>query len=177
MKKIFIIVSVLASAYLAMQTNTFQLGLNHVSAVLFSGKAHQVQQAIYSATNAETKMGKDSESEASRVKLGLSEAQHNELLKRITELESSLSDLEEKLSPNIDENTDVETDTPPVAVIRNIDNANRASALLVSNENVETKQVIVGRVSPHAEAQKRIQQQAILRALSQKMELAALSGL
>jgi hypothetical protein len=111
--------------------------------------------------------------------LTLNTVQHNELLERISQLERSLSDLEGKVSANIDvgeESSDSQQDA--VAVSNSTVNTNVTGlALSTNNKNDEHTQDLAGGTSHQGKAQKRLQQQAILRALSQKMELAALSGL
>jgi hypothetical protein len=188
MKTLFIAISLAAIAYLALQTDTVRTAVSSLITKV-------------SEDNQQPRMEEEQDriipSDAALIKqlTALSTQTSNEnktLIARVDQLEASILTLESKLDkPSLITATRQANDHMLSATIFG-DRVNNTKALaanqrdgvpLAAHEKVTafTKQTMAAIVDAgqvaREEQQKRIQQQAILRALSQKMELAALNGL
>ena len=184
MKNLFILVSILALSYLALQTSIAKNLLSGISNPFESGLAnahldnHQIEN---NAAKANEKLIASISELASRSVLD-----KQVFTQRLNELEKNVAVLTDTLQSNI-----VEPPSTPLAVHATEQQAadSHANEEVVTShtqgsENTvlasiaEPEQNLVSKSSEQInQQQKRIQQQAVLRALSHKMELAALSNL
>lgn len=182
MKTLFIVVSILALSYLALQTSVVKSYLSGFTYQLDPQLENDpIKNNVYNELVTKiNELEKQSAQERANYSL------------RISELEKDIATLEQSLHNNMQRNIDEQmslTKHPKQNNARqqlNVSNHIQSKTILPPQpiestalvSNVETK---LGSVDSSegliSQQQKRVQQQAVLRALSQKMELAALSSL
>ncbi len=165
-------------AYLAMQTNTVKSFVNSIVV-----KASHADENV---SNARSTPSDNALLEQLTMLSNQSADQNIALTTRVKHLEGSVAELENKfVEQTAKQSTNTKTLQPAVMVLaaNNVPEESTAQSTRSSKQVNEISTAAIMTTSfdendlVKNEQQKRIKQQAILRALSQKMELAALSGL
>lgn len=172
MKTLFIIVSIVAIAYLALQTKSVKSML-HKAASYTAEELNQTKndEAIANKSSINTELN---EQWATVSKLAKKASDENKILvDRVNNLESDVATLETVvtgLSPLLMKNEAIDE---PVISTKTIPKETQVKSIQTEvNSSITDNSVQI-----NTQQQKRMQQQAILRDLAQKMELAALSSL
>ncbi|MFT5281719.1 MAG: hypothetical protein ACJA0G_000965 [Kangiellaceae bacterium] len=188
MKRLFIVISLIAMAYLAMQTNTVKSAVNNIFI-----KASHANKSDIDIPKADPQL-KNSALIEQLTALSTQTVDENRTLNtRVKRLEGSVAILENKLveqlsgqlqsTKQLQANSQIVQPAAKAVVANRVYTEGRAQDKSLSKPVNDPSTAAIVATIIHApeisknEQQKRIKQQAILRALSQKMELAALSGL
>jgi hypothetical protein len=188
MKRLFIVISLIAMAYLAMQTNTVKSAVNNIFI-----KASHANKSDIDIPKADPQL-KNSALIEQLTALSTQTVDENRTLNtRVKRLEGSVAILENKLveqlsgqlqsTKQLQANSQIVQPAAKAVVANRFYTEGRAQDKSLSKPVNDPLTAAIVATIIHApeisknEQQKRIKQQAILRALSQKMELAALSGL
>ncbi|MFT4654001.1 MAG: hypothetical protein ACI82S_001656 [Patiriisocius sp.] len=188
MKRLFIVISLIAMAYLAMQTNTVKSAVNNIFI-----KASHANKSDIDIPKADPQL-KNSALIEQLTALSTQTVDENRTLNtRVKRLEGSVAILENKLveqlsgqlqsTKQLQANSQIVQPAAKAVVANRFYTEGRAQDKSLSKPVNDPSTAAIVATIIHApeisknEQQKRIKQQAILRALSQKMELAALSGL
>jgi hypothetical protein len=188
MKRLFIVISLIAMAYLAMQTNTVKSAVNNIFI-----KASHANKSDIDIPKADPQL-KNSALIEQLTALSTQTVDENRTLNtRVKRLEGSVAILENKLveqlsgqlqsTKQLQANSQIVQPAAKAVVANSVYTEGRAQDKSLSKPVNDPSTAAIVATIIHApeisknEQQKRIKQQAILRALSQKMELAALSGL
>lgn len=175
MKTLFIIVSIVAIAYLALQTKTVKTML-HKAASYTAEELSQLKNDDAEASEASINT-KLNEEWATVSKLAKKTSDENKILvARVNNLENDVATLETVvtgLSPLLINNKAIDEpviSAKKIAKETQVESIQAEVSSTITDSSEQSAQI-------NTQQQKRMQQQAILRDLAQKMELAALSSL